>query len=139
MRCFAITVGAAIAVAAFHSAPSAAADRPCLDYGPAVVTLTGTIAEHMEYGPPNYGDDPAHDAKERNWYLELDEPICVRAKSDASPEMEAENDVRKLQIVYSNGYPKGGGFINRHASITGTLFHAVNGHHHTQVLITADK
>jgi hypothetical protein len=24
---------------------------------------SGTIVRHMEYGPPNYGEDPAHDAK----------------------------------------------------------------------------
>jgi Domain of unknown function (DUF4431) len=130
---------AAVVVVTLYSGPSAATDRTCLDYGPAVVTLTGTITRHVEYGPPGYGEDPIHDARQRYWYLDLDDPICVNGKNDASPEAEGEKDVRKLQIVYANGYPKGGDWINHRASITGTLFHAITGHHHTAVLITAEK
>ena len=116
-----------------------AADGACLEYEPAVVTLTGTITRHMEYGPPGYGEDPAHDAKEVYWYLELNNPICVNGKDEDSPDMQGEKDVRKLQIVYPMGYPKGGGWIGHRASITGTLFHAISGHHHTNVLITAHR
>jgi Domain of unknown function (DUF4431) len=139
MRGSAIGVVVAIAAAAFHSTPSVAADRACLDYEPAVVTLSGTITKHMNYGPPNYGEDPARDAKEFSWYLELDDPVCVNGKNDDSPEGEAEKNVRKLQIVYLNGHPKGDGWINHRVSIEGTLFHAITGHHHTNVLIQADK
>jgi Domain of unknown function (DUF4431) len=142
MRSLAITF-AAVVVVTLYSGPSAATDRTCLDYGPAVVTLTGTITRHVEYGPPGYGEDPIHDARERHWYLELDDPICVNGKvngkNDASPEAEGEKDVRKLQIVYANGLPEGGDWINHRASITGTLFHAITGHHHTALLITAVK
>jgi hypothetical protein len=58
----------------------------------------------MAYGPPNYGEDPAHDAKEIYWYLELDDPICVNGKKqhskEHSEEMQGENNLRQLQIVY---------------------------------------
>ena len=104
-----------------------------------MVTLTGTITRHMEYGPPSYGEDPVHDAKEVYWYLELDHPICANGKDEGSPDMQGEKDVRKLQIVYLNGYPKGHGWVGHRASITGTLFHAISGHHHTDVLITARR
>jgi Domain of unknown function (DUF4431) len=69
----------------------------------------------------------------------LDDPICVNGKRNDSQDIEAEKDVRKVQIVYRNGYPKGGNWIDHRASITGTLFHAITGHHHTKVLIEAGK
>jgi hypothetical protein len=139
IRYFAITVAVVVAVEPLHFKASNAADSKCLEYGPAIVTLTGTIIRHMEYGPPNYGEDPAHDAKELYWYLQLDDPICVNGKKEYSQEMEEEKNVRKVQIVYLNGYPKGDNWINHRASITGTLFHAITGHHHTKVLIEARK
>jgi hypothetical protein len=139
MRFFPITVAVVLAVGPLHVRASNAADSKCLEYGPAIVALTGTIVRHMEYGPPNYGEDPAHDAKELGWYLQLHDPICVNGKKDTSEETEEENNVRKVQIVYPNGYPKGDHWISHRASITGTLFHAVTGHHHTKVLIEARK
>ncbi len=116
-----------------------AADQSCLEYEPKLVILSGTITRHLEYGPPNYGEDPVHDAKEIYWYLDLDKPICVNGKNEDSPEMEGETGVQHLQIVYMHGYPRGRGWVNHRVTITGTLFHAISGHHHTKVLITADK
>lgn len=139
MRYFPITVAAVIAVGQLQVAASIAAARRCLEYGPASVALTGTIVRRMEYGPPNYGEDPAHDAREVYWYLQLHDPICVNGKKDTSEEMEEETNVRKVQIVYPNGYPEGDHWINHRASITGILFHAMTGHHHTKVLIEARK
>lgn len=130
---------AAVVGCAWHPQQPFATDRACLQYGPAVVSLTGTITKHMTYGPPNYGEDPAHDSQEIYWYLDLDNPICVDGAKDNSPEAQGEKDVREVQIVYSNGYPKGNDWINHRAIITGTLFHAISGHHHTKVLIEASK
>jgi hypothetical protein len=116
-----------------------AAKSRCLEYEPKTVTLTGTITAHMNYGPPNYGEDPAHDMKEHYWRLDLDKPICVNGSGRDDPEMQGELGVKHLQIVYMNGYPTGGGWVGHRVSITGTLFHQISGHHHTRVLITADK
>jgi hypothetical protein len=91
MRYFGIAAAAGL-TAATCSGVSIAADDTCLEYGPALVSLSGTITRHMEYGPPNYGEDPAHDAKELYWYLELNKAICVNGKNDeVSPESEGEN------------------------------------------------
>ena len=100
--------------------------------------MTGTITTHLEYGAPNFGEDPAHDAHELDWYLDLSKPICVAGKNDTSPESEAERGIRRLQIVFLRGQPSGAGWIGHGASVTGTLFHAISGHHHTKVLITAE-
>src|SRR5262245_11253356 len=117
---FAIVAAMAI-VGAIHSEISIAANNTCFEYEPTIVTLAGTIRQHMEYGPPGYGEDPAHDAKDLYWYLELDAPICVNGKKENSSGMEGEKDVRKIQIVYLNGYPKGDDWIDHRALITGTL------------------
>lgn len=115
---------------------------PCLGYEPQSVTLTGVITRHMNYGPPNYGEDPAHDEKETYWRLDLAKPICVKGDS-ADPSKDAntedERNIRHLEIVYSNGYPVGPGWVGHRVTVTGTLFHRITGHHHTTVLITAVK
>ncbi len=123
---------ALIATLCLSATPAGA--RSCLEYEPVIVTLSGTITRHMEYGSPNFGEDPAHDEQEIYWYLDLDEPICLNGKNEDSPDMESEGDLQRLQIVYRK-YPRGSGWIGQHVSITGKLFHAHTGHHHTQVLI----
>src|SRR5215510_4752610 len=50
------------------------------------------MTRHMEYGPPGYGEDPDHDAKELFWYLELDVPVCVNGRKENSPEMAGDKE-----------------------------------------------
>jgi hypothetical protein len=128
-------------VAASSSLLQFAIAKECLSYEPAVVTLTGKITRHLEYGPPGFGESPATDAKEIYWYLDLDSAICTAttAGDQSTPEGQGEENIRKLQIVFPNGYPHGGGWVGHNTSITGTLFHAVTGHHHTPILITAEQ
>lgn len=121
------------------SGASQAAGHACFAYEPAIVTLQGTITRHMEYGPPNFGEDPTRDAKEIYWFLNLDQPICVQGKKEDSPDMEGETNIRQLQILYLHGYPRGRGWVGHKVSITGMLFHANSAYHHTKVLITANK
>jgi len=141
LRYLAVKTAFFLAVASLHLNASNAADSKCVEYGPTIVTLSGTITRHLEYGPPNYGEDPAHDAKEVYWYLQLENPICVNGKQqhfgERSEDIVGENNVRMIQIVYMEGYPNGDRWINHRASITGTLFHAITGHHHTKILINA--
>jgi hypothetical protein len=119
------------------SRASLAADGRCLEYVPAVVTLAGTITRHMGYGPPGFGEDPANDAKEHYWRLDLDKPICINGSGKDDPNMQGERNVKHLEIVYENEYPTGGDWVGHRVSITGTLYHGFSGHHHTRVLITA--
>jgi hypothetical protein len=132
-------LGAIGLVLSSSSAPEIAFAKQCLNYEPAVVTLTGKITRHLEYGPPGYGESPATDAKEVYWYLDLDEAVCTTATAGDTPDDQGEEDIGRLQIVFLHGYPQGGGWVGHRASITGTLFHAITGHHHTPVLITAEQ
>ncbi|HEY1722536.1 MAG TPA: DUF4431 domain-containing protein [Magnetospirillaceae bacterium] len=122
----------------------AAALRPakadeCLTYEPAVVTLTGKITSHFAWGPPGYGEDPKHDAKEGYIALDLDRPICVTGMDDGFLQ-DPENDLKRLQLLYyPDSYPFKKKWLGKRVSVTGTLFHAISGHHRTPVLITVTE
>jgi hypothetical protein len=52
---------------------------------------------------------------------------------------EAEKNVINLQLVFLEGqkqYNKYSSLQGRRVAVTGTLFHASTGHHHTKVLFT---
>src|SRR5690606_37868318 len=57
-------------------------DNEWLDYWPAVVELKGELSVETFFGPPNFGEDPETDTKERHWILTLDKPINVRGRKD---------------------------------------------------------
>ena len=66
-------------------------------YEPDTVRLTGRIERHMYYGPPNFGEDPAHDEKEVGFYLGLAAPICAEGGQD--PELNVpRRGVRREQV-----------------------------------------
>jgi hypothetical protein len=111
------------------------AGAACLKYEPASVTLSGTIATRTAFGPPNYGEDPKHDSRERYLVLALDTPICVDADPKSNLNYESAADVAAVQMVYFEKYPFRKGWLNKHVTVTGTLFAAETGHHHTPVLI----
>src|SRR5687768_12992313 len=71
-----------------------------LEYWPAVVELEGKLIIKTFFGPPNFGENPASDSKERSWILSLDKPINVRAKDEADPVLgPSVENVRELQLV----------------------------------------
>lgn len=107
----------------------------CLSYEPDTVVLKGTIQRHTFAGPPNYESVAKGDQAERVWVLHLAEPICVSASSD----WEKETGISDVQLVFASrgGYDKS--LLNRKVDITGTLFQAHTGHHHTKVLITVSS
>jgi len=110
---------------------------PCFKYGPpAKAQVSGRLFKRTDWGPPNYGEDPAHDSHERHTYIRLDKLLCVvgrdtRANLDEIPEMhvsimELAWDPRQLKFTYPAG---------RHLLLFGWLFHGDNGHHYTRVLL----
>lgn len=119
-----------LAVAALVTLASTA-DARCYQYEPATVTVTGLIFLRTDFGPPNYGEDPAHDSRERHIYIRLDKRLCV----EADVEGEAEANVRVMQMVYMIHLPFKLEWVGKHVSVTGTLLHGHTGHHWTKVLI----
>jgi len=108
-----------------------------LDYWPAVVELEGKLSIETFFGPPNFGENPKTDSKERSWILSLNKPINVRGKTDPDPGLStpAEN-VRNLQLVLSVPRKE---LIGKKVIVKGTLFHAHTGHHHTDALMNVQS
>src|SRR5689334_8034891 len=107
----------------------------CLSYESEVVTLNGKISTHVFPGPPNYESVAKGDAREQVWLLQLTKPICTSATANA----EAEKGVSDLQLVFPEGqkqYDKYRALKGQRVAVTGTLFRAETGHHHTKVLLT---
>jgi hypothetical protein len=110
----------------------------CLPYGPDTVSITGTLARHMFYGAPGFGEDPEHDAKETGFYLELPAPACTHAGQDyTDPPLTG---VRLVQLVLdAGGYARLRPFLGQRVTLRGTLFGAITGHHHAPILLDVLK
>jgi len=105
-----------------------------LDYWPAVVELEGKLDIKTIFGPPNFGENPETDSKERSWILSLSKPINVLGKTD-DPDLglsTSVENVRILQLVLPKSHKE---LIGKKVIVKGTLFHAHTGHHHTDVLM----
>ena len=112
---------------------SSALAQPCLKYDPVVVKLRGTIVERKALNPD-----------ETKWVhylaLRLDKPVCTLADSSN----DAASHVRYVQLVdvfegkkSDLEYARWKRLAKSGASVTvsGKLYHADNGNHHTAVLI----
>jgi hypothetical protein len=111
--------------------------QSCLSYETDGVKLAGKIKRMTFPGPPNYESVKKGDQPEVAWILTLDKPVCVNA--DRSNEFdEAEKNVSDVQLALApEGFTKWRAFVRNRVPVvvTGKLFHAHTGHHHTQVLI----
>lgn len=121
----------ALTIAGLVLIATPAAAGACLKYEPSLVHLRGQIVERSAYGPPGYGEDPAHDSREHFLVLKLDSPICVDGTPDNELDSESEAGVPELMMVPPQGQPIPRG----RAIVSGTLFHAITAHHRTRVLI----
>ncbi len=133
-QCMASMVRARIAVL---SQTDLATDNKCAKYGPAVITLNGVVSVVQAYGPPNYGEDPAHDAKEPFNKLTVKTPICVaQGKDEFEPGV---SEAAEFQLVFGISPSSPQSFpsqlLGKPVTIRGKLFHSETGHHRTEVLI----
>jgi hypothetical protein len=106
----------------------------CQRYDVANTELAGRVSIQTFFGPPNYGESPETDAKERQAILHLNRPICTIATDD-SPAEENQTDVTLVPMGNFSLVP----FDGKPVTVKGKLFHAITGHHHTDVLISIDK
>ena len=116
------------------AAPARAGE--CLPYEPASVTITGVVTLAQGFGPPGFGEDPAHDAKETYAKLTLDKPVCVNGGKDLSDEDVAS--IEAFQLVSRDGKSFDRKLLGKRVSVTGTLFHRVSGGN-TEVMVMVTK
>ena len=108
---------------------------PCHSYEPATVSLNGIIKRHIFPGPPNFESVKKGDQPEQVWVLHLSSPICVSASSD----FDAQSNVSDFQLVLPEGqkqYDRYRSLVGKRVEVTGALFQASTGHHHTKALLT---
>jgi len=118
-------------------APTAALAARCLQYEPAKVAVSGVVFARTDWGPPGYGEDPAHDERERHLYVRLDRSLCVLRSYRDDPDDQTERNVRVMELTWAFGaFPK---VQDRHVLMRGHLFHGYDGHHHTRVLLWVDR
>lgn len=101
-----------------------------------VVTISGKIGRETFYGAPGYGENPATDQKEQPFLLILDNPIDVIG--DQNPEddsKESKSGITKIQLIFDDHAIDMNRFMGSYVQLTGTLFGAHTGHHHTPVLM----
>lgn len=133
---------ASLALAACSTAPPSGAESAEsipenaaeYEYEPVVSTIHGKLLSGVYWGPPGYGEDTTVDEKEHVYLLNLDKGIAIKApKNDLSEGYNAAiHNVTKLQLVNQQSLDA---YLNQNVTVTGTLFGAQTGHHHTDVLL----
>jgi hypothetical protein len=111
----------------------------CLEYGPQVVELSGTIHEQDFPRPPNYESIAAGDARETSWILHLDKVICVSGDPNDALN-QAEKNIGEIQLVIaSEQYKKYKILLLKPVTVRGTIFHSHTVHHHTRILLNVEQ
>jgi hypothetical protein len=105
-----------------------------LRYEPTVVQLSGTLVIEDHYGPPNFGEEPGTDSKERALILKLDAPIDVVGDPTGTTNRSSFGDVRRIQLVGLQAR-KLTERVGQHATVQGTLFEKLSAGHLTDVLL----
>ncbi|HEX5734736.1 MAG TPA: DUF4431 domain-containing protein [Blastocatellia bacterium] len=117
---------------------NASMPQECLSYEPATVTLNGKITRKTFAGPPNYESLKEGDTPETYWVLHLTKPICVNGDENMPGGEEPERNVSNIQLILSKEqYARYRGLVGKRVEVSGKLMHAITGHHHTNVLLTA--
>ena len=98
---------------------------------PKEITIYGKIILKSNYGPPNYGENPESDTIETYYYILLQKPLKIKIN-------DVNSDITEMQIIFNNDILKQFS-TEKTYTIHGNLFLATTGHHHTEVLISANK
>lgn len=103
-------------------------------YEPVVSTLNGKLTTHVYWGPPGYGQDTTVDEKEKEYVLILSKAIRMKKPvTDISDGYDAAtSDITQIQLVHQNPLEQ---YLNKQVTVSGTLFGAQTGHHHTDILL----
>jgi len=135
-------IGLSLALAACTSNPPAESETTETkkenateyQYEPAISIIHGTLSTKLYWGPPGYGEDTTVDERENVYLLLLEKGINIKApKKDLSDGYNAAiNNVMQLQLVNQQSLDA---YLHKNVTVTGTLFGAQTGHHHTDVLL----
>ncbi len=108
-------------------------------YEPHLTLLTGEIKMLKFPGPPNYTSIKDGDRDETGPYLVLNVPIDIKSNFHIQGNDTTEKNVKLVQVVVKNKRNWDKIREGNCVEISGTLFHALTGHHHARVLIMVEK
>lgn len=108
---------------------------PCHQYEPAETTLSGTLTRQVFPGPPSFEDVVTGDEPQVGFYLSLAEPLCMDG-SENEADVSVEDGETLVQLVLgAPDFDTLRPYLDQPVVLKGTLFGAVSGYHHTQVLL----
>jgi len=114
---------------------ASAGGQKCLEYGP-TVSLKGTLRSQFFPGPPNYESIRRGDRKETAIILTLVARACTTGNDSQDLDVP-ETGIREMQLVIMKDahWRSVRRLMGKRAIVTGTLFHAFNGHHRSKILV----
>jgi hypothetical protein len=108
----------------------------CLSYEPAAVRFTGVLVRRVLPGPPNYESIQQGDAPEPTFFVVLTRPICVSGDSTSEVNTETEAGLDTIQVgPDDSNWTPFRRLVGRRVEVSGTLSHAITGHHRTRVVM----
>lgn len=108
-------------------------------YEPIVVTLTGTLTIREVFGPPNYGETPDQDAREKAYILAVNAPVSINADPNSEVNRDSFMDLRQIQLAPMPGVSVPQEWAGVQIVATGTIFQAITGHHVTNVVMSTTR
>ncbi|CEK11198.1 DUF4431 domain-containing protein [Legionella hackeliae] len=108
------------------SLPSFAMAKPTCLLAGAQVKLIGELRSQTFPGPPNYSSVAEGDKPESYWVLHTKDSYCGQGK---------ERTHTFQLLLNSKQYKSQRTLLNKNIIVTGTVFFAETGHHHTPILI----
>lgn len=110
-------------------AATTAANAECLPGEPATVRVSGVLERVTFAGPPNYESVDQGDAPETDFVLLLDNPACLATADRPS--------TSQLQLFLSpEQYDRFEPELGHRITLSGSLWPAETGHHHTPLMFT---
>ncbi|MFJ3485601.1 DUF4431 domain-containing protein [Pseudomonas sp. NPDC090202] len=107
----------------------------CNQYEPADATLSGTLTRQVFPGPPGFEDVVSGDEPQVGFYLSLAEPLCMQGNQNEADIGVEDNDTLVQLVLQATDYDNLRPYLDQPVVLKGTLFGAVNGFHHTPVLM----
>lgn len=115
--------------------PPSETSATCFPLEPEKVSLTGVITRQTFPGPPNYESIAAGDRPETYWILNPATPVCVQAVQSENKPVTRVSALQLVFVVQQHPYEQFRDVLNQSVTVTGSLFEAHTGHHHTKILL----
>jgi len=131
-----VKLGLSIFIFLFSFAGLNAAER-VVEFGPAVIELTGIVVQEEHYGPPGFGANPESDAIDVVPILVLSKPITVQGRLSDPLNSETLANVEKIQLIMSVGEdPYCHEYVGNEVKVSGWLLTGNAKNHYTRVLMS---